>query len=47
MVVRHPDTGRTLRFVNGAYTSHIVQLSRAESRAPLDLLHDQIARTRS
>ncbi|MFI6684904.1 TauD/TfdA dioxygenase family protein [Streptomyces sp. NPDC050485] len=45
VVVRHPDTGRRLLFVNGAYTSHITQLSRGESRAVLDLLYDQTART--
>nr|WSZ94675.1 TauD/TfdA family dioxygenase [Streptomyces sp. NBC_00857] len=45
VVVRHPDTGRKLLFVNGAYTSHIVQLSRGESRAVLDMLFAHIART--
>ncbi|MFJ8309902.1 MULTISPECIES: TauD/TfdA dioxygenase family protein [unclassified Streptomyces] len=45
VVVRHPDTGRRLLFVNGAYTSHITQLSRGESRAVLDMLYDQTART--
>jgi len=45
VVVRHPETGRKLLFVNGAYTSHIVQLSRGESRAILDMLFDYIART--
>ncbi|UNO43297.1 TauD/TfdA family dioxygenase [Streptomyces sp. MST-110588] len=45
VVARHPETGRKLLFVNGAYTSHIPQLSRAESKAVLDMLHDHVART--
>jgi len=45
VVVRHPDTGRKLLFVNGAYTSHIVQLGHDESRAILDMLCAHIART--
>ncbi|MFH7340939.1 TauD/TfdA dioxygenase family protein [Streptomyces sp. KHY 26] len=45
VVVRHPDTGRRLLFVNAPYTSHITQLSRAESAALLDLLYAHVART--
>ncbi|MGW5494365.1 TauD/TfdA dioxygenase family protein [Streptomyces olivaceoviridis] len=45
VVVRHPETGRKLLFVNAPYTSHITQLSRAESTALLDLLYAHVART--
>ncbi|TXS70827.1 taurine dioxygenase [Streptomyces sp. me109] len=45
VVVRHPDTGRKLLFVNAPYTSHIPQLSRSESEAVLGMLYEHIART--
>ncbi|MEU5372850.1 TauD/TfdA family dioxygenase [Streptomyces sp. NPDC005951] len=45
VVVRHPDTGRRLLFVNGPYTSHIPQLSGQESEALLALLYRHIAAT--
>lgn len=38
VVARHPFTGRKFLFVNAAFTSHIVQLSRAESDAVLQQL---------
>ncbi|MFI0716638.1 TauD/TfdA dioxygenase family protein [Streptomyces inhibens] len=45
VVVRHPETGRKLLFVNGPYTSHMTQLSRPESDALLQMLHAHVART--
>jgi taurine dioxygenase len=44
VVVRHPETGRKLLFVNAGFTSSIVQLSEHESRQLLDLLFDHVAR---
>jgi taurine dioxygenase len=39
-VVRtHPETGRKLLFVNGVYTTHIVQLSKFESDSLLGMLY--------
>jgi len=42
VVSRHPLSGRKFLFVNAAFTSHIVQLTRAESDALLQLLFRHI-----
>lgn len=42
VVPRHPHTGQRFLFVNAAFTSHIVQLTRAESASVLDYLYRHI-----
>jgi taurine dioxygenase len=44
VVARHPLTGRKFLFVNEAFISHIVQLTRPESDAILSLLFRQVER---
>lgn len=44
VVARHPSTGQRFLYVNPAFTSHIVELSRDESQAVLQALHQHVAR---
>ena len=45
VVVRHPESGRKLLFVNREFTSHINEVPPAESRGVLEFLYDHIARS--
>ena len=40
VVVRHPESGKKLLYVNEAFTSHIHEVSREESKAILEFLYD-------
>ena len=43
VVVRHPETGRRLLFVNPAFTVRIEELSRVESEGVLRILYEHVA----
>lgn len=45
VVVRHPETGKKVLFVNRGFTSHIVQLTRPESNQVLEMLYRIIETT--
>ena len=44
IVVRHPESGRKLLFVNPNFTSHINDVPAAESRAILQYIYEHMAR---
>ena len=44
VVVRHPESGRKLLFVNREFTSHINGVPATESRGVLEFLYEHIAR---
>jgi taurine dioxygenase len=44
VVIRHPESGRKVLFVNREFTSHINEVSAGESRGVLEFLYDHIAR---
>ena len=44
VVIRHPESGRKVLFVNREFTSHINEVPAAESRGVLEFLYDHIAR---
>jgi taurine dioxygenase len=44
VVVRHPESGRKLLFVNREFTSHINDVPAAESRSMLQYLYDHLSR---
>ncbi len=43
MVIKHPDTGRELLYVNAAFTTHFVGWTVEESKPLLDFLYEHIA----
>ena len=47
VVVRHPETGRKLLYVNPGFTSHIVQLTSFESRCVLEMIYRTVEMTPS
>ena len=44
MVIEHPQTGRKLLYVNGAFTRHFVDWTIEESASLLQFLYDHIAK---
>lgn len=45
VIIRHPETGKKVLFLNGDFTSRIKGLNPAESRAMLSMLFDHISQT--